>query len=744
MISQLSTFYPRPEWRILATATTFLPVLWNLMLITASSVYAQGAQTGQQWAVIICVQDHDEQAFNNVHFTQNDAVELRRVLVERAGVSPSRIIELLDHEAQPDKRPTLSNIRTRLKQALTDDRIGPNDQIIVYFSGHGLLVDERTFLVPADAKRNDVKNTCYPVNELNELMKSCRAGNKFLVLDSCHAGGDIAETLGSPDGDDFVDAINADSIPGCVVIASSSKQESSWEWPERRQGLFSYWFCKGLEGGADVNGNSQITLSEIYNYTEQHVRRTAHQVIQKRQTPVRYVNFKIVSDPVVLTLLHEHPESVCRRIAAHLDLDAREHGLKRIGFLEFRTPIGNKDELARVNLPRLAADRIRIAMNALRSNAYSVASATDLGKAPGSKALTVEGLGEPESLQSLKEQDKKLDAVVWGRLDRRKDRITLQCELLQVATGDRLSMPSGSFPLSGDLFGDWGASFDNTDAPQTESPFAPEVVEHINRESRIPPTQKPDFPFRVEIWSLKPRIGETAFLIGDESVRFSAGQKRLKSGQQFVVNGINGRTLTGAYVVDGRQQRGTSDLLNARAAPRRKEFMLTPGDVERNRELLVAAETDELFEIRIQNRLGSDVAMTLLVDGINTRGLQREWLGKAKSWVIPPTGDDTYRVVEGWYPETTAEKLSQNTIGTNMKRFRFGKASNALASRRGFGDALGVITAAFYGPSGRAVGVAAGPEEYRELEMKTFRPGDLLGVINLRYMDASELDNYGF
>jgi hypothetical protein len=130
--------------------------------------------------------------------------------------------------------------------------------------------------------------------------------------------------------------------------------------------------------------------------------------------------------------------------------------------------------------------------------------------------------------------------------------------------------------------------------------------------------------------------------------------------------------------------------------------------------------------------------MTLLVDGINTRGMQREWLGQAKSWVIPPTGKDTYRIVEGWYPETEVEPLGDSTVGTSVQRFRFGQPSSAVASRMGFGDSLGVITAAFYASSGRAIGVEAGPEEYRKLEMKTFRPGKLLGVLNLRYMDARE------
>lgn len=49
------------------------------------------------------------------------------------------------------------------------------------------------------------------------------------------------------------------------------------------------------------------------------------------------------------------------------------------------------------------------------------------------KALTVEAIGQPQSLHALRETVNDLDAVVWGRLDRRKGRKTQQWELLRVA-----------------------------------------------------------------------------------------------------------------------------------------------------------------------------------------------------------------------------------------------------------------------------------------------------------------------
>lgn len=712
----------------------------GLLCLALPAVLADGSNVVKQWAVIVCVQQHQDPSLNNIRYTQNDALELRRILTERGGVPGRQIIELID-ESPPQRRPTLDNLRSQLKAALLSAEIGPNDRILVYFSGHGTLIEGQTYLVPSDAREQNRKESCYPVSELHDLLKTCACHQKMLVLDCCHAGGELSAALQIPDGNQLIDAANVDDIPGCVVMASSSKRQQSLEWPARKQGLFSYWFCKGLEGGADENGNDELTFDELYKYTEQHVSRTARQVFKRRQTAVRHVNFDIAGDPVVVKLLHEHPETVCRRLAAHLDLDAREHGLKRIGFLEFRTPVDNRDELARANLPRLAAERIRIAMNALRSDSYEIVTDDQLMFTKNTKALTVESIGQPQSLQALRESVNDLDAVVWGRLDRRSDRITLQCELLRVSDSERLATPTGSFPLSEDLFGDWGASFDNRGAPAADSNDAQSLIQYIDQEAHTPPMQKHDFPFVVEVWSLKPRVGESAKLIADELVQLSQSRVKFDSGTEFVVTGVTADSVSGMFEHNGRRQLGTLGIRNVIAVAKKKEFLLTPGTVERDKEMLVPAEMNELFEIRVQNHLGTDVAMTLLVDGINTRGMQREWLGQAKSWVIPPTGKDTYRIVEGWYPETKVESLENSLMGTTVQRFRFGQPSNSVASRLGFGDSLGVITAAFYAPSGRAIGVEAGPEEYRRLEMKTFRPGKLLGVVNVRYMDEKGLEN---
>lgn len=52
---------------------------------------------------------------------------------------------------------------------------------------------------------------------------------------------------------------------GFVVTASSGSQVSSW-YPEKGHGLLTYFWLKGVQGAADLNGDGTITASELSDY----------------------------------------------------------------------------------------------------------------------------------------------------------------------------------------------------------------------------------------------------------------------------------------------------------------------------------------------------------------------------------------------------------------------------------------------------------------------------------------------
>ena len=54
---------------------------------------------------------------------------------------------------------------------------------------------------------------------------------------------------------------------GFATLASCKLNEVSYEMPERKHGVFSYFLIEGLKGAADFDHDGHILLSEISRYT---------------------------------------------------------------------------------------------------------------------------------------------------------------------------------------------------------------------------------------------------------------------------------------------------------------------------------------------------------------------------------------------------------------------------------------------------------------------------------------------
>jgi hypothetical protein len=135
--------------------------------------------------------------------------------------------------------------------------------------------------------------------------------------------------------------------------------------------------------------------------------------------------------------------------------------------------------------------------------------------------------------------------------------------------------------------------------------------------------------------------------------------------------------------------------------------------------------------------------MRLLVDGLNTlpekentKGVstmiwgKRVSLEEARPWEMDPTRSSIF-AVRGFVTEA-------DTQG-KLKEFKVVDAAESLAAQQEFTDQIGMITAAFYAPKAgtRRIGTAAGEERSERIEKsKGFECGNLLGVVNIRYVDA--------
>jgi uncharacterized caspase-like protein len=69
-----------------------------------------------------------------------------------------------------------------------------------------------------------------------------------------------------------------------VFSSSASRQISNW-YPEKKHGLFTYYFLCGLQGKADANGDGQVTVQEMEEYLSRNVPQQARALYNRDQTP---------------------------------------------------------------------------------------------------------------------------------------------------------------------------------------------------------------------------------------------------------------------------------------------------------------------------------------------------------------------------------------------------------------------------------------------------------------------------
>jgi hypothetical protein len=184
-----------------------------------------------------------------------------------------RIETLVDDESKSDK-PTPAAIKRRL--ACLAGEAGPNDRLVFFFSGHGLLAEDgESSLLVAHGGR-DLRDPLgiLPLAEVRGILGRSRAREKLVIVDACHSGGkgaddggltpaSVAKSLGNPGGKS-ASGLDEGRVAWLVSCAANEK---SWEDEESGNGLFTRFLLETLgreADSADTDFDGALSLSEIH------------------------------------------------------------------------------------------------------------------------------------------------------------------------------------------------------------------------------------------------------------------------------------------------------------------------------------------------------------------------------------------------------------------------------------------------------------------------------------------------
>ena len=233
---------------------------------------------GNRYALLIGVNQYAK-PIQSLRYCVND-MELLADCIQKLGVPKENIILVTDNSSV-DRIPTGAVIRRQIENItkLMED----NDQLFVAFSGHGALVDGKSYLCPSDTNLKD-KNSIVSRDWVFEQLEKCKAKQKIFIVDACRdelsfGGG---KSLGS--ARTLNDPIGADSH-GFVLMASCKPQQQSWEDPDLKHGVFTYFLVEGLSGAAkDEDG--YITIMSLFHYTSSKTKKYVFNNLSEVQIPM--------------------------------------------------------------------------------------------------------------------------------------------------------------------------------------------------------------------------------------------------------------------------------------------------------------------------------------------------------------------------------------------------------------------------------------------------------------------------
>jgi hypothetical protein len=239
--------------------------------------------------VFVGVQKYATDRVRDLRAPETDAKRMEKELKAACGLFPTYV--LTNHDAKLD---AITDVFTKKLPAVTR----PGDEVIVYWSGHGMHLPEvnpkadppaRLFLIPYDGdpfsadtvRKTMLMDTVF----LDWIVKGLEGRRVLVILDTCHSGGATVVRAG---GTKFeVKTIEPPPVPGARavadpatfpkhfldgamrnvrapsrpwVLASSRADQRSYELASGDHGVMTYFF---LDAMANEKKGKPLTVADV-------------------------------------------------------------------------------------------------------------------------------------------------------------------------------------------------------------------------------------------------------------------------------------------------------------------------------------------------------------------------------------------------------------------------------------------------------------------------------------------------
>jgi hypothetical protein len=212
-----------------------------------------------------------------LEFAHTDA----KALVEALKNQEGKLFGEVRYNLLTNKKATVETI-TEVMDALS--AIGENDLAVIFMAGHGVRAKDGTFYFLTSAGRfEEPEKAGVSWTLLGQYLARIK-GRVILLLDACHSGSIVTETI--VPNDELAQQFFSGEYGGIMVFSASKGRQYSLESPdiEGGFGIFTYALTQSLGPRAretDTNSDGFVEFMELVDYVSQYV----HRETKGEQTP---------------------------------------------------------------------------------------------------------------------------------------------------------------------------------------------------------------------------------------------------------------------------------------------------------------------------------------------------------------------------------------------------------------------------------------------------------------------------
>ena len=225
----------------------------------------KGGFYDNSFAVIIGINDYTNS--KPLKYAVNDAIAIKKLLINKFGFQNENIKLLLDKEA------TYYSIRHELYSV--SKLAETNDRILIYFSGHGQTVTavesdmQIGYLIPVNGDINEPTLTGIP---MDDIFRICQSESKHMLflMDACYSGlmADNSKGVNILENNDVEYIHSLANVSARQIITAGSAEQAVGEYDDLQHGVFTSNILNALNNWEADNyyEDGYITATELGEY----------------------------------------------------------------------------------------------------------------------------------------------------------------------------------------------------------------------------------------------------------------------------------------------------------------------------------------------------------------------------------------------------------------------------------------------------------------------------------------------